>query len=250
MELWAPRTEEALLDLLKKYLQGEVFFSAQVRDPSLLPMIFLPLAVGGLSFPEVAPRAPVEPEAPDPPLLPPAPLQPPEPHARCTQALRLLQVKNREYEAAEYEFRWGRLPASEVRRARIAVLRAERDYRRSCRKLRIQRRDELREWVEGRKSILRDHDEKVRVWKEEEWVKYEKDLAEYGPQVESYRVREQEWVDNLKENFGVLYAEMSTAMPRSVNGYPIFSSMGVLNRTDWQRLLAAIRREEERKLTL
>jgi hypothetical protein len=48
-------------------------------------------------------------------------------------------------------------------------------------------------------------------------------------------------------NLGCLYEHLSQAGPRSINGYPIFWSVRILNRDDWQRAAAAIDRELERR---
>lgn len=52
--------------------------------------------------------------------------------------------------------------------------------------------------------------------------------------------------DQLKE-IGVLYAPMSAALPRSINGYPIFGEFCLLNKDDWARASKAIHREWSRR---
>lgn len=46
---------------------------------------------------------------------------------------------------------------------------------------------------------------------------------------------------------GVLYGPMSSALPRSINGYPMLTEASVLNKTDWARVRLAVRREQERR---
>lgn len=55
--------------------------------------------------------------------------------------------------------------------------------------------------------------------------------------------------DKLKE-VGGLYARMSTAMPRSINGYPIFPEVALVHRDDWARAWKAIHRENARRTEL
>lgn len=55
------------------------------------------------------------------------------------------------------------------------------------------------------------------------------------------------------EDIGMLYESLDKAGPRSINGYPVFSSMGVLNKADAQRVLDTIKhiektREDEEQL--
>jgi len=52
--------------------------------------------------------------------------------------------------------------------------------------------------------------------------------------------------ESLKQ-VGVIYENKSAALPRSINGQPMFTSMRVLHVDDWQRAWAAILKEEERR---
>jgi len=61
-------------------------------------------------------------------------------------------------------------------------------------------------------------------------------LAEYDP-------------ESLKR-IGVIYEYYDQALPRCVNGMPIFPSMRMLNRPDWLRANASIKREQERRKEL
>jgi len=52
------------------------------------------------------------------------------------------------------------------------------------------------------------------------------------------------------ENIGVLYEYMSEAAPRSINGYPIFFSMRILHKIDWEIALKMLVAEEQRQKRL
>ena len=52
--------------------------------------------------------------------------------------------------------------------------------------------------------------------------------------------------EKLKE-VGGLYARMSTAFPRSINGHPMFWEVGLVHRDDWARAWKAIHRERTRR---
>lgn len=56
---------------------------------------------------------------------------------------------------------------------------------------------------------------------------------------------------NIRKNdlkhIGVLWEFIDKALPRGINGYPMFASLRVLNRTDWDRARKAIAAELERR---
>ncbi len=51
------------------------------------------------------------------------------------------------------------------------------------------------------------------------------------------------WIDQV----GLIYEWLEHAGTRGVNGHPMFFSMRLLNKEDWERLLPALLREEERR---
>lgn len=55
--------------------------------------------------------------------------------------------------------------------------------------------------------------------------------------------------DSVK-TIGTIYEHMSTAGPRSINGYPIFMSCKMLHVKDWERARKAILVEEERRKSI
>lgn len=56
-----------------------------------------------------------------------------------------------------------------------------------------------------------------------------------------------DWSTEQVKEIGVLYAPMSAALPRSINGYPIFGEFRLLNKDDWARASKAIHREWSRR---
>lgn len=56
-----------------------------------------------------------------------------------------------------------------------------------------------------------------------------------------------DWTEDALKKVGVLYAPMSAALPRSINGYPMFTEVRVLHRDDWARASKAIHRELSRR---
>ena len=56
-----------------------------------------------------------------------------------------------------------------------------------------------------------------------------------------------DWSEDQLKEIGVIYAPMTSAMPRSVNGEPIFAEMRIMHREDWARAYKAICRESARQ---
>jgi hypothetical protein len=51
----------------------------------------------------------------------------------------------------------------------------------------------------------------------------------------------EQWAEMAQKNIGALYAEYSDAMPRSINGYPIFTQVSILSKTDTAKVTAYIK---------
>lgn len=45
---------------------------------------------------------------------------------------------------------------------------------------------------------------------------------------------------------GIVWEYLSEALPRSINGYPIFMSCRVMNKSDWNKIWPVLQREEDR----
>ncbi len=55
------------------------------------------------------------------------------------------------------------------------------------------------------------------------------------------------YTDTRLRDLGTIYENVSEAGPMSINGYPTFYSMKLLHKDDWDRVLAAVRRELDRR---
>lgn len=53
-----------------------------------------------------------------------------------------------------------------------------------------------------------------------------------------------DWLPEELEQIGGFYGPWSSALPRGINGYPMLTTMGVLNREDWKKLHEMIRKME------
>lgn len=58
------------------------------------------------------------------------------------------------------------------------------------------------------------------------------------------------WTKEELENVGVIWEWCDVSMPRTINGMPIFMSMRLMNKADWQRALTAIQQEIERRKSI
>lgn len=236
-------------DELKKVVlgiaDGSIITSDQVPQ-DLVGMVFMPLAFGALSPPEgVVPARPVEPTAePEPvaPTMPPlpappvavaAPVPPPYPDAGMEQV------------------RWGRVPEEDVLGPYRAALAAhevamdewrrtagaqyERDlaaYRDDCLVAELYHEADLARHAQ-RIEAVRDRNSAAKA-------AYQAELAAWEP---AARAVYRDWASDL----GVVYESYDKAGPRGINGYPMFTSLCMLHREDWEVVRAAVIREQKRR---
>jgi hypothetical protein len=231
-----------LRKLVVEFMAGEVFFSSQVRNQDLLTIVFLPLALGGLEA--VLGSPPPSPEEPTAPVVPTAPTAPTKglPEEDPTLLPKLIAVR-KEVAELEYQVGWG--------------LTEEENYKAAMRKLRDleaqgkdffekSQRDVEARWVQDQGDFA-----KATEAHREACRRYDEDLVVYGKAMEIHKKAQEAHAEAMKEwsrgadDIGVLYSYMKHASPRAINGYPIFSSMGVLHRKDWKKVATAIQRELE-----
>jgi len=53
-----------------------------------------------------------------------------------------------------------------------------------------------------------------------------------------------------RAELGIVYEYMDKAVPTSINGYPIFFSMRLMIKADWEKALTAYHKEMDRRKTL
>lgn len=56
------------------------------------------------------------------------------------------------------------------------------------------------------------------------------------------------WRETAAQEIGVIYAYHANALPRGVNGYPMFMEANILHWEDWKRVVAAVNREKSREI--
>jgi len=224
---------------------GHIITSEQVPQ-NMVSMVFMPLSLGALSAPDgilparpVEPTLEVEPDEPRPPSLPvppvkvPPPTPPPYPHA------------------AMEDVRWARVPEQDVLgpyHAAVAAHEAamddwrrtvdepyERDleaYREQCTAMEAAHASAIAEYEAAVAAVRIRNDAAVAAHRDAltAWA---------SAAMDAYR----EWSFDL----GVVYEHYDKAGPRGINGYPMFTSLRMLHREDWEVVRAAAIREQKRR---
>ena len=246
----APKSKEFLRELLKDALANQVFFSDQVRNPDLLPMVFMPLALGALSYPEPAPKLPDLPKRPE--GRPVRPVWEPPVWAKkadvAAKNAELNEAKER-LSDTEYKLRWNDATDDDVRIAREAVSVAQ-DRADNVQFAILQ--SAVEDHVHQRRAYMAQLQEfraQLRAWRAAslDWAIQNAPIL---GQVVAWEARRKAYFDNLGARLGIIYGYYKDAGPRTINGYPIFFSMGVLNKTDWERLREVLTKELERRDSL
>lgn len=234
-------------------LGGRIFTSAHMspHEQMNIGMVFMPLALGALTVPEaVLPH--VEP-------LPPSPQEPKkEPHPdKPTHEGIAGKVPDPVYEEidtkkiAELEFRerWDREPAgaAEVYKAEVAArnakIKAEYDAKMAAIDKSLE--EAMRTWAAKCRTIDKAHKKALASWEADMDAWREENaalLAAHAAREEVSRT----WFTEHVEQIGIFWEYLDQAGPRSINGMPMFFSVRIMHKDDWQRAAAAYERERQR----
>lgn len=240
-----PRQDrEKLKDLVRAYIANEVFFSAQLRDPSLLGMVFMPVMFGAFSYPVEKPQGTVK---------PPAPVRPVRPTKGDVDTGKEGQKLNAEIASTtdliaqvEFHVRWGEASEDELTelRANLNRLQAQRDELVASATTAVER--DHRILLDDYLQDLKAYRKARHAWRAlvETWEEGEEGLAR---RLEVWEAGAKVWWETLDQNLGVVYAYHKDALHRGVNGYPMFTSCAVLHKLDWDMVRKAIDRELARQ---
>ena len=235
-------SEEEMREIVAKRLSRQVMFSDEVT-PSSVRLVFLPLSMGALAPPEELRKALLgsveppdvldDPSKPAPPEYPVAEDPPPKP---------TLAVVDPEIQR---QFDWGDLEEEEYKLAQDAVEKVNAQL--------------IQDWMQASlkwDESLDAHQAEVRRLNEE----YEVALAEWEASLEGFddqKDARDRWIAQHDTIFsewgadvGVLMGDMDDSFPRGVNGYPMFHAMKVIHKDDWDRIRAAIIREQDREIAI
>ncbi len=255
---YGSRSQEELRQFVRDYCDGRAFCDHQVRDPAILPMVFMPLALGAfaLKAPEkgqlphpaylakqaLTKKVGKEPKAKDPPPPPKKPPYPPEPdkpddwREPDPEQIRIIK-DDIAWDVASPERLENYL--EEIRLHNVGV-----DY---------YRQQVLLDWAAEKDAIDLAHQQALGEYAK---VLQAKAKAERGILARHKAwSRRQAQQDALLSGFhqgwlsdiGLIYEDIGQAGPRSINGYPIFWSFRILNKSDWERARKAIAIELKRR---
>lgn len=240
-----PRQDrEKLKDLVRAYIANEVFFSAQLQDPSLLGMVFMPVMFGAFSYPVEKPQGTVKPPAP---VRPVRPTKGEVDTGKEGQKLAT-DIANTEELITQVEFRvrWNEATEEELTELRAALVRlqAQRDELVASATAVVER--DHRILLDDYLAALKAYRKERHAWRAlvETWEEGEEGLAR---RLEVWEAGAKVWQDTIAQNLGVIYAYHKDALPRGVNGYPMFTSCAVLHKLDWDMVRKAIDRELARQ---
>lgn len=235
---------EKLRELVEQILTNSVLISEQVPQ-DLLGSVFMPLLFGALSLPEGGgPTCPEKPLLevpppvpalilPDAPARPQPPARPPYPMAEMAlvDQGRLLErdvLPSYEADLAKYEVvlaQW----ISTVEAQYTAACAA---HQAQCDALRAEYAEQVALQVAATREAEARFAEALEV--------YEAAMVRFKEESLKAHV---EWTRDV----GILYENYSEAMPRGVNGYPMFMSFRILHKDDWAIVKAAVSREQKRR---
>lgn len=235
---------ENLKNLVRAYIANEVFFSAQVRDPSMVPMVFMPLLLGGFSYPVEKPQGTVKPDAPT------RPVRPTIGEVDVGDAGQKLT-----YEIAstrdlitkvEFRVRWDEASPDELSGLRSALERIEAEHTELWESARAKMEADHQTALANYHTDLKAYRRARHAWRAlvATWEEGEEGLAK---RVAVWEAGSKEWWATFERDLGVFYAYMKDSGPRSINGYPMFFSCGVLHKQDWELVHKAISKELERQ---
>jgi hypothetical protein len=241
-----PRQDkESLKKLVCDFLAGQVFFSSQLRDTNLLGMVFMPIALGALSFEEAPPETPEEPERPK--KLGDA--RPRRPVPDVSKVLPRLEATVRD--AAQrvmdlkFKVRWDDAPCDTLDAATKALDDAKTALDAAMSEAQRVAGAQYEELLTDYRQKVQAQRERVREWREAH-AAWKVQMDAMADSVKAWEVRKDAYYADLGSNLGVIYAYMRDAGPRSINGYPMFSACTLLHKADWEIVRAAILREQDR----
>ena len=240
------KTTDDLLQIVKDFMAGKILFSSQV-DPDMLGSVFMPLGLGGLCYPVDEPIQKVSVPLPPLPPVKPTLVKPVESSSKlntavtqATQALDELQFKHR-WETVTDDVELAKLAEAElaVRTANIA----KQTFHESAQ----QRADSENDTNEkAYQAALISYDDAV--------TKHTADFAVWEAAettlIAEWTAHSQAWGKAVEDLLGVIYGYFTDTGPRGVNGYPIFFTMHMLNKADWDKVKTTIKREQERTIEL
>lgn len=242
--LEVPRaTRENLRQFVYDLVDGRVLTSEQV-EPSLMGMVFMPIAMGALSPPDVLQDKPelILPPQPTPPAPFVGRVPPPRPEAPPLEVVP---------EKVRLDYEWGSIDKSDYE------VEAERVRQRNVRTVIAWKKTVLASWQKEVRDTKKRHREEQQAY-EKACEDYYTLKAAWAQECDRLRAEHEplltEWTGMKKRvtalwgrDLGVVYEDMSAAGPRAINGYPMFMSLRLMHREDWKLAFDAYKKEVARR---
>jgi len=230
---------EGRRETLQGLIQGSLYSSHHV-PADLLPMVFLPIALGGLAPPDelveqlLGPKPPDEPERlPEAPVLDKSQL----PSENPPEVPGILAYD----EKMALEWRWAEVSDEDWAEHKAGI--DEENARRQAAYT-----QEVAEY-EARHPLLekakRDHQAAREAW-EEEVARIEEGNATLKQRQQEYRDQQDSLSEGAYEEIGVFLGDMGQSSPAGINGHPMFFSVQIVHKEDWERIWKAWKAEHER----
>lgn len=235
---------EKLKGIVRDYMKGDVFFSVEVQDPNLLGMVFLPVMLGGLSYPVMCPEGTEKPVAPVRPVRPVmGVVDTGKEGAKLTEEIKSIRESIAQ---TEFRVRWDEAPEEELQSLRDTLIRTQAEHDALVASITAGMKRDLRIRLSDYLVDLKEYRKARTAWRAlvKDWEEGEEGLRN---RVAAWEKSRDEWNKSITEDLGVLYAYMKDAGPRAVNGYPVFFSCSYLHKKDWELVRNGIAKEIERQ---
>ena len=249
LRLPVPRlSEDEMREIVVGRMACDLMFGGEIPQ-SVRHLCLLPLGMGAFSPPPQLVKAVLgsseppetldeDPSKPEHPGYPPPPGEPPEKPVLGTIPPELLN-----------ELEWGDVEEEEVEAAKEAVEQENRKRIRDWEKASFQWHDDLEAHRQARREADAAHEEAVREWRSA--------LSQHEDAKRCRQEAYDEWVRRYDEVFQEWYADvgeimgrMKDALPRGINGCPMFAAVTLIHKDDWDRIEAAVLREQERRSSI
>jgi hypothetical protein len=242
--------DDELRAFIHGYVSGTVFTDGMC-EPGIAKLVFMPLALGALQPSEEVyelTKAPGLPQQPGPKPEKPVGPVPPEmiKYPKDPPGLTLVMPDPDRLRSLNMDIEWEDADPKD-RVEYLAEIQAENDKRRAERD--AAQAAHLTACAEADEANAANQ-----AAHKADWEAHEKALGDYPERLREWQIADarrkavsqgffMEWAKNL----GCVWENLSAAGPRSINGCPIFFSMRMMHREDWERARGAIEREHARR---
>jgi hypothetical protein len=243
--------DEELKKFVLGYCDGRIFTDHDVRNSDDVGMVFLVLALGGLSMKDEVRDAIIKDGAPDSPGQKPEKSKKPTPEEKLKKPPKperpeRIKADPERLVKLERDGFWGLAPRDAVERYKEEISAQnwaqEQQYGKElvawhgeCVAIQLQQEAQDAEYAE-----------QVKQW-ETETAHLDENIAAWELAEERYKIVWGVVSQLYYENLGCIWESIDQAGPRTINGMPIFFSCHIMHAEDWKRAKVAISKEIERR---